>query len=202
MKDKMLNIPQMLLIGSTGRNSGKTTLSMALVQALKKYFHVVGLKVTTIEERDGKCPRGGEGCGVCGSLKGNFEIIEETSKLLNKDTSLLLASGAEKVYWIKTLKAYSGEAIKAFMSKIPTNTLIICESNSLRNVVKPGVFVMLNNRGDAPIKKSAKEVIDKANIVIGFDFRDNINSVIEKIEVYQSELSLSFKVKSSVSDVS
>lgn len=194
MEANLLNIPQMILIGSSGRNSGKTTLAIALIKRWKRYFPVVGLKVTTIQERDGACPRGGEGCGVCNSLNGDYEIIEEVNQNLEKDTSLLLAAGADKVYWLKTLKSNIGDGIEALMSKIPANSIIVCESNSLRSVVKPGVFIMLDNSKDEQIKESATAVIDNADIIIDYDFKNNVNSVIEKIKINESQHSLSMKL--------
>ena len=175
-------IPNMILIGSTARNSGKTTLAISIINKYKLSRPVVALKVTTIQEKNGKCIRGGEGCGVCSSLKGNFEITEELNSANNKDTSLLLAAGAEKVYWLKTLKNNMYEGFEAFITQIPKNTLIVCESNSLRKVVNPGVFVMIKNAKDSQMKKSASEVIDQADIIIENNFNDNFEKVIKEIE--------------------
>ncbi len=172
----------MILIGSTARNSGKTTLAISIINKYKLSRPVVALKVTTIQEKNGKCIRGGEGCGVCSSLKGNFEITEELNSANNKDTSLLLAAGAEKVYWLKTLKNNMYEGFEAFITQIPKNTLIVCESNSLRKVVNPGVFVMIKNAKDSQMKKSASEVIDQADIIIENNFNDNFEKVIKEIE--------------------
>ncbi len=190
--EEKLNIKQMLLIGSTCRNNGKTTLAVELIKSWKSSFTVIGLKVTTIEERDGKCPRGGEGCGVCASVKGNFEIVEELNTDANKDTSILLASGAEKVYWLKTLSSHIYEGMKELMQIIPSNALIVCESNSLRNVVKPGVFIMLDNRGDLPAKKSARKVAAMADITIKHDVKSNLDNIIKGIKITeQSGLGIS-----------
>ena len=193
MENKILNIPQMVMIGSSGRNSGKTTLATALIKKFKCDFPIIGLKVTTITEKDGKCPRGGEGCGVCSNLEGNFEIIEETNKDGIKDTSCLLASGAKNVYWLKTLKSHNLEGFETFMSTIPKDTLIICESNSLRKVVRPGIFIMMNNSPNNTIKETASEVIDKADIIIDYDFRNDIDTIIEKLEIKKVQTGLEVK---------
>ncbi|MEY7998742.1 hypothetical protein AB8U03_00775 [Clostridium sp. Mt-5] len=176
------NIPNMILIGSTARNSGKTTLAISIINKYKLIRPVVALKVTTIQDKNGKCIHGGEGCGVCSSLKGNFEITEELNLSSNKDTSLLLAAGAENVYWLKTLKNNIYEGFKEFITQIPENALIVCESNSLRKVVNPGVFVMIKNTQDSQMRKSASEVIDQADIIIENNFNDNFEKVIKKID--------------------
>ncbi|MFT8316443.1 MAG: hypothetical protein ABF633_19645 [Clostridium sp.] len=195
MADKLIYLPQMLLIGSSGRNSGKTTLAASLIRNWKDRFPIIALKITTIEEKNGKCPRGGKGCGVCTNIKENFQLIEEKISESNKDTSLLLAAGAERVYWLKVLKAHIKEGIEYFLAEISKNNLIICESNSLRNIVKPGVFIMLKNTQNSNIKKSASEVVDKADFIVEGDFRDNIGNIIDEIKVNKIQECLSINIE-------
>lgn len=171
----------MILIGSTARNSGKTTLAVSIIEKYKSVVPVYGIKVTTIAEKHGKCIHGGEGCGVCTNFEDDFDITEEFNNTNNKDTSVLLAGGAEKVYWLKTLASYIDEGIAAVIKKIPAQALIICESNSLRKVVEPGVFVMVKNTEDNQIKTSAAEVMDQADIVFENYFHDNFEEVVNQV---------------------
>ncbi|MBC3888144.1 hypothetical protein GH810_07465 [Acetobacterium paludosum] len=172
----------MILIGSTARNSGKTTLAVSLIEKYKKQMPVIGIKVTTIDENNRSCIHGGEGCGACSSLKGDFEISEEKGQNPNKDTAMLLAAGAEKVYWLKTINTHIDEGIEALIAQIPKDTLIICESNTLRKFVNPAVFVMVRNTADSKIKKTAAEVIDQADIVFDNYFDGNFEALINEIE--------------------
>lgn len=71
------------------------------------------------------------------------------------------------------------------MSSIDNNEIIVCESNSLRNIIKPGIFFMLHNSDN--IKQSAQEVIDKADLILRYDIRNDINSIINKIKVEQTQ---------------
>lgn len=119
---------------------------------------------------------------MCSSLKGSFQITEELNASNNKDTSLLLAAGAEKVYWLKTMENNIYEGFEAFIAKIPENTLIVCESNSLRTVVNPGAFIMVKNTRDGQTKKSASEVIDQADIIVENNFNNNFQEIINEIE--------------------
>lgn len=181
--DNLLNVPQMLLLGSTGRNSGKTTLASLLISHWKAEHPIIGLKVTTIQESHGRCPRGGEGCGVCSNMKGDYELIEEKDANANKDTSLLLRAGAEQVYWIKTQSLHISEAIKEFLERVPKEALVICESNSLRQVIKPGSFIMLRNTESSSIKKTAAEVIGDADAIIDFNISNGIKDIVQCIEI-------------------
>ncbi|MGH2140750.1 hypothetical protein ACQ10D_15455, partial [Enterococcus faecalis] len=57
-----------------------------------------------------------------------------------------------------------GEAIQQFLKAVATQALIICESNSLRNVVQSGLFLMMNNQNHQ--KESGKNVIDIADFCL------------------------------------
>lgn len=183
MNESLINIPQMLMIGSTGRNSGKTTLATEAIRRWKDVHPVIGLKVTSIMHRDGTCPRGGIGCGACTSLIGDFDIIEETNPLTPKDTSQLLASGCKRVYWLKVLHKHMRQGILKLMELSGPDGLIVCESNSLRRVVKPGVFVMLDNEKSGSMKDTAKNVIAQADYIISRDIREYAADVLNNIVV-------------------
>src|SRR4030042_3331361 len=99
----MIKLRNMILIGSSGRKSGKTRLACALIKKNADKMEITGLKVTTIKERNGECPRGGRGCGVCSALKENYLLTEEHSTKGKKDTALLLKSGAKKVFWLQAV---------------------------------------------------------------------------------------------------
>ncbi len=67
----------------------------------------------------------------------------------------LLAAGCQKVFLLKVFQENLAEAIQQFLKAVPAQALIICESNSLRNVVQPGLFLMMNNQNRQ--KESAKK---------------------------------------------
>jgi hypothetical protein len=73
----MIELDGMLMVGSAASNVGKTELACALLRKFTKVREVIGIKVTAITGKEGQCPRGGEGCGVCSSLEGVYSIAEE-----------------------------------------------------------------------------------------------------------------------------
>lgn len=161
--------PGMLLIGSTGRNAGKTLLACGL---LARYAGqgtpLAAGKVTAVQERDGTCPRGGAGCGVCSTLTGAYCLTEETERGGSKDTQRLLTAGAERVHWLRVLKAHLEEGAERLLSEWG-NRPAVCESNSLRAVVEPGVFVMCRPADDEAVKASAASVLAEADCIVTFD---------------------------------
>jgi molybdopterin-guanine dinucleotide biosynthesis protein A/nucleoside-triphosphatase THEP1 len=166
---EMIKLDGMLMIGSASTNVGKTELACALLERFSKKQNIVGIKVTTIKDKDGQCPRGGEGCGVCSSLDGNFCITEEFNKNSGKDTSRLLAAGAGRVFWIQVLKDHLLEAITALLDTIGPEAISICESNSLRQVIEPGLFLMVRNNDSDFRKSSARSVRKYADRIVVSD---------------------------------
>lgn len=165
----MINKPNFLIIGSTGRNTGKTEFVCRLIGMYSKMQPIIGLKVTTINKKEGKCPRGGEGCGVCGSLTGDYEIIRETSLKGDKDTSRMLVAGAQEVFWLKVSSTALDKGLEALLELIPDNAAVVCESNGLRNVLEPGLFLVIKNLKDSSIKPNCARVIRFASRIIEFD---------------------------------
>ena len=47
-----MKISNMVLIGATGRNTGKTTLACALIEHLRKRHRVIGVKVTSVDRAE------------------------------------------------------------------------------------------------------------------------------------------------------
>ncbi|MGB2807956.1 MAG: molybdenum cofactor guanylyltransferase [Sedimentisphaerales bacterium] len=158
LKNKMIKLDGMLMIGSAGANVGKTELACALIKKFGKTTDITGIKVTTIRAKDGQCPRGGQGCGVCSSLDGDFDIMEETDSNSEKDTARLLAAGAKRVFWLRVMKQRLEKGLASLRDIIGPDAVSICESNSLRQVVEPGLFLMVKGRDSKTWKSSARNV--------------------------------------------
>jgi len=173
----MIKIPSMLMVGSADRNCGKTEFACSVINKFSSQRDIIGIKVTVIEKAKSRCPRGGEGCGACASLEGCYDIFEETNSASEKDTSRMLAAGAKKVFWLRILKPHIEKGVSALMKIIGGDAILVCESNSLRLLVEPGLFVMLKSSDTKNCKASAKQVseyTDKTVISDGKSF--NINT--------------------------
>jgi len=164
----MIFRPDFVVIGSTGRNTGKTEFAGRLIAKYSGENTVYGVKVVTIDPNEGNCPRGGKGCGVCTSLDGDFEITEETELIPGKDTTRMLQAGAQKVFFLKVSIHSLQKGLQALLQVIPENVFTVCESNSIRKVLKPGLFLVIKNLNEEGIKESCAEVINMADKVINF----------------------------------
>ena len=159
----------MLLIGAAGRNVGKTHLACALIGAFRHRGPLVGVKVTAVRERFGGCPRGGDGCGVCSDLEGPFPITDETIGPVGKDTTALAEAGARPVWWMRVLHEHLEEGARALIEHVGPDAVCICESNSLRRVVEPGLFLMVRDARTDSFKATAAAVKHLADRIVASD---------------------------------
>jgi len=168
---QMFHVHNMIMIGATGRNTGKTEMACRLIKKFISSYTVIALKVTTVKEADGKYHGGDERCGKYSSLAANYALTEEVSDNPKKDTGKMHAAGAHKVYWLEVKKEYLTEGIENFLKLISNgpDKIIICESNSLRTVVKPGLFLINQNIRDSSIKPSCQDVLSHHDYMIHFD---------------------------------
>ena len=165
----MIELEKMLMIGSAGRNAGKTEFACRLIRCCTKDRDIIAVKVTTIADTNSPCPRGVKGCGVCSSLKTDFEITEETCPDSGKDTSRLLAAGAKKVYWLRIRKDKLAGGAKALADLLGPDCRCVCESNSLRLTVKPSLFIIVKEAKSTHFKATARAVAHLADKIVTCD---------------------------------
>jgi hypothetical protein len=133
----MVTIKNLLLLAGTGTKSGKTSMACRLIgdfpelkiTAIKitPHFHETTAGLQTISEKTG------------------YTIYEETERNSFKDTSRMLAAGADKVYFAKVWDDKLSEAFNEIMKSVPAGTPVICESPALRNFAEPGVFIIMTS---------------------------------------------------------
>lgn len=160
------------MIGAVDRNVGKTKFACSLISKFSLQCSIIGIKVTAIEKAGSSCPRGVSGCNVCSSLNGHYYITEETDRHANKDTCRMLAAGASRGFWLRALKTHLKEGMAALLDIIGDDAVLVCESNSLRRVVEPGLFVMVKGSCEQNHKASTKDIIRFADRVVFFDGKE------------------------------
>jgi len=169
----MIRCPNMLMVGAAGRNLGKTTFICRAIERLSKTQPVVAIKVTAFDDVDGEIVAETQKCQTYKTLQGRFMITSEGAGPDEKDTHRMFNAGADKVYWVRSLKSSLAEAMETLLAQIRADgisfesTCIICESNSVRQVIEPGLFVIVRQTGD-DFKPSCAEVFDEADRIILF----------------------------------
>ena len=127
----MIEFPKKIIcVGSVRSNIGKTTVSRLILQEMEKWS---AIKLTTCSHREEgvRCPRS-RPCGVCTSLKGDFEIITDTGILHQpgKGTAILAGGGAMEVRWVKARKSCIEEALSEALATMEACDGIVIEGNS------------------------------------------------------------------------
>ena len=56
-----------LIVGSTGRNTGKTEFACRIIEKQSAGKEIIGIKVIPVDHNVEKCHRGTDGCGLCDS---------------------------------------------------------------------------------------------------------------------------------------
>ncbi len=140
-------VPNLIIIGGSSRNVGKTTLAIKLIEKYAPFVSIIGLKVTSIRPGEEAQHGGHQKLDLL-----NFSIIEETITNSSKDTARMLTAGADKVYYIQTPDSKIKEAVDIFLATKNTGCPIVCESRNLRSAVIPGLFVLLKHFDTALIK--------------------------------------------------
>ena len=142
----MIKIDSMLLIGSTTKDAGKTTLACRIIDKFKEKLKTIALKIA-----------------VTNTLP-QYSLTQENNPDSRTDSGKMLAAGAAKSFYLKTAENMLDEAFTEFLGKTKP-AVIICESTSLARFAQPGLFIMIKANKD-DIKKSALAVMKKADIII------------------------------------
>lgn len=159
-----ISLPTMLMIGGSGRNVGKTTLICAIIRKYWPSTSIIGLKVTSIRPGEEDFHGNHEY-----PLSENFRIFEETDTSSVKDTAKMLKAGARKVYFIQTTDEQMPMAMDAFFKLVDLHSTIICETRSLRHMIKPGIFVLITDPAHSDFNAKSSEFENLADLHICFD---------------------------------
>ena len=167
----------LLIVGGTGRNVGKTEFVCRLIQKFSSQKKIYALKVSSIFPDEELFH--GDHSNIGGPI--NQQLFEEIRLNTTKDTSRMLRAGGHKVFYLRSDDKNILSRFAEFISHTPTDALIVCESNSLWQFVKPGLFIMVTSETQV-IKQRSKKQLKKADLVIISDGKNGFPD-IAKIEI-------------------
>lgn len=130
--------PNILLIGGSGRNVGKTTLACQIIRSQK---NVVAVKITPHFHSPT------EGLQKL-SATNDWIIFEESNRESGKDSALYLKNGAQKSFLIQTQKNKMEAAFENLVKFLPENNPVLIESGGLNEIIQPGLFVFIKKEAD------------------------------------------------------
>jgi len=181
----MILFENMIIVGGTGRNIGKTTLAETLIKKLNRFGPVVGIKISNIK------PEGLEFHGNH-DVQSNedFSIWEETSTNGNKDSMRFLKAGAQKSFFIQTGDAFLKDAFKEVQNHLSGKEIVVCESNSLINIMKPAVFLMVKGESNGASKAYVDELLKRADHVLNAMDLAQFESVADSMTLDEGQIKL------------
>jgi hypothetical protein len=130
-----MKLENVLLVAGSGRNSGKTTIVCRLIEQ----FQHLGITSVKISPHFHDTSEG----LVLRSSSPEYRIYKETNRNTPKDSSRMLNSGAEMVYFIQTPDTDLNKAFTEVYNYIAPGNPVICESPALINFMEPGLFILM-----------------------------------------------------------
>ena len=162
----MIKLDNILIVGGASRNVGKTEMVCGLIRRLSPERNIISLKISGIN------PGNDPHHGSHGQVPEKFHLLEETNREGVKDSSKMLLAGASRSFYLRTRDEYLEESIEYFFTIADSRSVIICESITLRKLIKPGLFVVVRGEKEESIKKSLGEVLHLVDLVIVSDGRN------------------------------
>jgi len=152
----------LLIVGGTGRNVGKTEFICRLIKKFSTQSPVYAIKVSAIFPNEELFH------GTHSVKEPSLLLFEETDTKTEKDTARMLQAGAIKVFYLQADNTGIEAGFNEFLRLIPAHAVVICESNSLGQFVKPALAIMVKPRtGD--IKPRAIAQLNSADLIVVSD---------------------------------
>jgi hypothetical protein len=158
----MIEDNHLLIVAGTGRNIGKTEFVCRLIDKISSRHEIYALKVSAVYPDEG-------------NYHGNHSedlskgyLFEESQRDTAKDTSRMLRAGARKAFYLQSDSAGIARGFNDFRKLIPHKAVIVCESNSLWQYVKPALLILVSSADEA-IKPRALPLLKHADMIVVSD---------------------------------
>ncbi len=134
MKKQVFN--NVILISGSGRNCGKTTLACTLIKQLSVNNSVIGLKISPHVHVTGNDQE-------IVVASDDYIIYRETNAHTGKDSSRMLNSGADEVFFIQITDKHLSKMESDLFNLLPTANIVVCESGSFALSYTPGLHLLV-----------------------------------------------------------
>ncbi|HEY3928126.1 MAG TPA: hypothetical protein VGL89_07120 [Candidatus Koribacter sp.] len=151
-----------MVIGGHSRDVGKTSVVAGLIASMPEK-HWLAMKIT--QYGHGVCSANGEPCD-CVTADHSLAVSEEHNRKGDTDTSRFLLAGAERVLWVRTQQGMLAEAMPRVRAEMAKAENVILESNSVMRFIRPTLYVAVLDPSRADFKASAREYLDRADVVL------------------------------------
>ena len=146
-----------IAVGGQARNVGKT----ALVEALLRRFgswEWAAAKITLDDHGLGDTNNQGSG--------GEFLLTEEKDAGGETDTARFLAAGARRAFWLQVREERLPEAFSHLLKELNEIPFVIVESNSVVELQRPDLYLMVVDPSVEDLKESARRHLDRVDAFV------------------------------------
>jgi hypothetical protein len=178
-----MELPRLLIIAGTGRESGKTTLACRIIKNFCNSRPIIAVKISPHRHYF-------EPGGKIITQRDNLYIAEETDTGTGKDSSRMLAAGARRSFFVMAPEDLLLEAIHQIIDITGNAVFMICESGGLRRWVEPGLFLVVSGTGQKDKKPIARDLMAYEHTWISFDgihFDFDINRIVIHDDGWKTE---------------
>jgi hypothetical protein len=142
-----------LVIGGHARRVGKTALVGDIIQAIPE-IQWAAVKISphghgAWQEQPTQVERNSETAKVL--------LVEDTGRAGHTGGSRYLAAGARRSFWLRTREGHLAEGIGKLETVLRTGETVILESNSVLEVIRPCLYLMVLDSAVREFKESARK---------------------------------------------
>lgn len=170
--------PLVIGIGGYTSNVGKTSLLCELLAAFPGWE---AIKTTRGHYRS--CGKDPHACCVSHLLAAEPVVRSgrEATYAFGKDTGRYWDAGASNVHWLIATDDQIEAGIRQTLSRVKSEGVFV-EGNSFAQFADVDLFVMVRRADETKIKKTAKQVLDRADeFYVSGENSENVMKLIERI---------------------
>ena len=151
-----------VVVGGHSRSVGKTSVVANLIARLPER-NWTAFKITQFGH--GFCSADGKPCD-CQTDEHTIAISAEHDPNTGTDSARFLAAGAKRSLWVRTRIGCLPEAMPRIAKEIARAENVIFESNSLLQLLRPDLYLVVLDHAAADFKPSALRFLDRADAVL------------------------------------
>ena len=156
----------LVVVGGHSRNIGKTSVVAGLIRRLRGR-RWTAVKIT--QYGHGVCSNEGKACACApGDSEHPFALSEEYEPS-GTDSGRFLTAGAERSFWLRTPAGELARAAGTIQKLLAQSENVIVESNSILELVKPDLFLMVMDCSCQDFKASSLRFMDRADVFLVVD---------------------------------
>ncbi len=156
----------LVVIGGHSRNIGKTSVAAGLIRKLRER-QWTAVKIT--QYGHGVCADEGNPCGCAPTEAGRPFALSEEYEPSRTDSGRFLAAGARRSFWLRTKAGELARAADTVRKLLAQSENVIVESNSILELVRPDLFLMVLDFSCQDFKATSLRFLDRADAFLVLD---------------------------------